>query len=98
MIGCPFLTVTLAGGEGMAVCFVLFFAVNPVFSALCGLFAGRNIRQLWPLPLITAGLYLLGVWMFFEMGEPAFLRYCVCYLILGGVSMRISTFIKRRKQ
>ena len=97
MIGCPWLTVEFAGSAGMAVCFVLFFAINPLFSAICGVFVGKRIKQLWPLPLITAGLFLAGVWMFFEMGETAFFLYCGCYLVIGIVTMLISAFLGNKK-
>ena len=98
MIGCPWFAVTFAGRAGMAVCFILFFAVNPLFSAVCGVFAGKNINQLWSLPIIAAGLFLAGVWLFFEMGELLFLLYCGCYLTIGIVAMLISSFVNKRKQ
>jgi len=95
MIGCPWLAVTFAGTNGMAICFLLFFAVNPIFAAVCGVFAGTNIKQLWPLPIIAAVLFLAGVWLFFEMGEPAFLLYAGGYLMIGIVTMLISTTINK---
>ena len=98
MIGFPWLTVTFAGSAGMAICFLLFFAINPLYAAVCGAFAGKNIRQLWALPIITAGLFLAGTWLFFEMGETAFLLYCGCYLIIGIAAMLISAFLNERKQ
>ena len=98
MIGFPWLAVTFAGDAGMAICFILFFAINPVFSAVCGVFAGREVRLLWPLPIITATLFLAGVWIFFDMGEPAFLIYCGGYLIIGGLATLISALIKSSKQ
>lgn len=98
MIGCPWLAVTFAGENGMAICFLLFFAINPLFSALCGVFAGKQIKQLWPLPIITAGLFLAGTWLFFEMREPAFLLYCGCYLFIGIAAMLISAFANKRKR
>jgi len=98
MIGCPWLAVEFAGSAGMAICFILFFAVNPLFSVVCGAFAGKNIKQLWVLPIITAGLFLAGAWLFFEMGENAFLLYCGCYLIIGIFTMLISAFMHKRKQ
>lgn len=98
MIGCPWLAVEFAGSAGMAVCFLLFFAINPMFSAVCGAFAGKNMKQLWALPLIVAGLYLMGVWMFFEMGETAFVLYCGCYLVIGAVAMGISYSVTKRKK
>jgi len=98
MIGCPLLAVEFAGSAGMAVSLMLFFAVDPLFSAVCGVFAGKDIKQLWALPIITAGLFLAGVWMFFEIGETAFLLYCGCYLIIGIIAMLISAFVNKRKQ
>ncbi|MBE6765238.1 MAG: hypothetical protein E7546_05095 [Ruminococcaceae bacterium] len=97
MLGLPWLIVTFAGSSGMAICFILFFAVNPLFSAVCGAFAGKNIKQLWALPIIAAGLFLTGVWLFFELGEPAFLLYCGCYLIIGISSMLASAFINKKQ-
>ena len=41
---------------------------------VCGVFAGKNIQQLWALPIIAAGLFLAGAWLFFEMGEMTFLE------------------------
>ena len=98
MIGCPWLAVEFAGSAGMAVCFILFFAINPVFSVVCGVSAGKNIKQLWSLPIIVAGLFLAGVWIFFEMGESAFLLYGGCYLVIGVIAMLLSAFMNRGKR
>ena len=87
------LGVLFAGSAGMAVCLLLFFAVNPLFSAACGVYAGKNIKRLWFLPVLTAGLFLAGAWIFFDMGEPAFLLYCGCYLLIGIIAMLIRAFL-----
>ena len=97
MLGCPWLAVTFAGSSGMAVCFILFFAVNPVFSAVCGVFSGRKLRQRWPLPFLAAGLFVAGGCLFLEMGEIAFLLYGGCYLVIGVVAMLISALVQNRK-
>ena len=76
MIGCPWLTAAFAGDAGMIICLFLFFAVNPIFSAMCGISAGKHLKQLWGLPFIVAGTFLAGAWWFLEMGERAFLMYC----------------------
>ena len=57
MIGCPWLTVTFAGVNGMAVCLLLFFVINPLFCVLCGIFAGKQLRRTWLLPFITVILF-----------------------------------------
>ena len=96
MIGTPWLTVTVADNAGMFVCILLFYVINPIFSAICGVFAGMNIKKLWSLPIVVAILFFAGVWIFFEMGEVAFLQYGGFYLIIGTVAMLISAFIKNK--
>ena len=97
MLGFPWLAATFAGKAGMAVCLILFFAVNPVFSAVCGVFSGRKLRQRWPLPFLAAGLFVAGGCLFLEMGEIAFLLYGGCYLVIGVVAMLISALVQNRK-
>ena len=98
MIGCPHLAVRYTGSAGMAVCFLLFFAINPLFSLACGAAAGKDIHRLWPLPVITAVLFLAGTWLFFELGEPAFWLYGGIYLAIGIAAMLAGHFLRRRKQ
>ena len=99
MLLLPWLTVAFVKSDaGMAICFILFFAINPLYSVVCGAWAGKDIKQLWALPVITAGLFLTGVWIFFDMGEPLFLLYCGCYLIIGIIAMLIRAYIEKRKR
>lgn len=97
MMGCPWLAVEFAGSAAMAVCSLLFFAVNPLFSVVCGVFAGKDLKQLWVLPLITAGSFLAGTWLLFEPGETAFLLYCGGYLMIGMIAMGISAFVNKKR-
>ena len=99
MLVFPWLEVTFVNGDaGMAVCFLLFFAVNPIYSVIIGAFAGKDIRHLWSLPFISAVLFLIGTWIFFDMGETAFILYTVVYLAIGIVAMLISMFIRKKMQ
>ena len=99
MLALPWLAVTLVKGDaGMAACFVLFFAVNPIYSVILGVFAGKDVKHLWSLPVISAVLFLIGTWIFFDMGEMAFVLYAVVYLVLGIVTMLISMIIRKRVQ
>ncbi len=99
MLVLPWLAVTFVKGDaGMAVCFLLFYAVNPIYSLITGAFAGKHIKRLCSLPFILSVLYLLGVWIFFDMGEIAFIIYAVIYLILGILAMLVSMLIERKKQ
>ena len=57
----PWLAVTFAKGDnGMAVIFLLFFAVNPITAVLLGVFSGGNVRMAWFQPLLFAALFLLA--------------------------------------
>lgn len=97
MLAFPWLTVTFVKGDaGMAVCFLLFFAVNPLYFVLIGAFAGKDVKHLWSFPIVPAVLFLIGTWIFFDMGEMAFILYAVVYLVFGIVTMLISMFIKKK--
>lgn len=97
MLGLPWAAVTFAPGDaGMAICFLLFFAVDPVYAVIVGCLAGRDVRKLWFQPLLTALLFLAGTWVMFDMGEPAFVRYALVYLALGYGAMGIRWIVKNR--
>ena len=97
LVACPFLVVSLVLADaGMAVCFILFFAINPLFSVFIGIFSGQNIKKLWPLPIFNAGAFLAGTWLVFAMGEPAFLLYGGIYLVIGVCAMVITGALKKR--
>ena len=99
MLAFPWLAVTFVKGDaGMAVCFLLFLAVNPLYSVLIGAFAGKDVKHLWSLPVISAVLFLIGTWIFFDMGETAFILYAAVYLIIGIMAMLISMFIRKKTQ
>lgn len=99
MLAFPWLAVTFVKGDaGMAVCFLLFFAVNPLYSVLIGAFAGKDVKHLWSFPIVSAVLFLIGTWIFFDMGETAFILYAAVYLVLGIAAMLISMFIRKKTQ
>ncbi len=91
----PWLAVTFVKGDGgMAVCFLLFFALDPLYAIVSGACAGRDPKRLWALPLLTAILFLAGAWLSFDMGETAFVLYAAVYLALGTAAMLICMFIR----
>ncbi len=93
----PFLAVTFIKADaGMAVCFILFYAVNPIYSVVIGIFAGKDIKRLWSLPVISSILFLSGTWILFDMGEIAFIMYAVVYLLLGMLAMLVSMLISKK--
>ena len=42
--------------------------------------------------------FLIGTWIFFDMGETAFILYAAAYLALGIAAMLISVFIRKKTQ
>ncbi len=97
MLILPWLAISYVNSDaGMAVCFILFFAINPIYSVIMGIFAGKNRKKLWGMPVVSAVLFLLGSWIFFGMGEKAFLIYAGIYLILGITAMMISMMFYRK--
>ena len=99
MLALPWIVVTFVKGDaGMAVCLILFFAINPIYSVAIGVFAGKDVKHLWSLPIVSAALFLIGTWIFFDIGEMAFVLYAVVYLALGIVTMLISMIIRKKVQ
>lgn len=97
MIVFPWLSVTFVKGDhGMAVCFILFYALNPLYVIVSSIYAGKDMKELWMLPLIIALLFLLGTWAYFDLGEMAFVFYAIVYFILGISCMLISRFVKKK--
>lgn len=97
MLLLPWASVTFVNSDaGMAVTLLLFFVIDPIYAVVAGTFAGRDIKGLWSVPVIAAILFLLGAWIFFDMGEGVFAVYAGVYLAIGTASMFVSSR-KRRK-
>lgn len=73
--------------SGMALCMIQFFIISPIYSAILGFNCGRNIRQTWNLPLVSALAFIAGTWLFFGIQEVWFLIYAATYLALGWIAM-----------
>lgn len=98
MLLLPWCAVTFAKGDsGMVICFLLFFAVNPMAAICVGLFAGRKLKATWFQPLLLSALFLVGAWVFFDMGEWAFLLYAGIYLFLGYSAAAIAAVLVKKK-
>lgn len=92
MLLLPWAAVTFVkSNAGMAVTLLLFFVINPIYAVVAGAYAGRTIKELWGVPFIAAILFLVGAWIFFDMGEGAFVIYAGVYLVIGLVSMFVSS-------
>ncbi len=99
MLALPWAAVTFVKADGgMAVCLLLFYVVNPIYSVVIGAFAGKDRKHLGSLPVVSEVLFLIGTWLFFGMGEPAFIWYGVIYLALGIGAMAISSIVRKKKK
>lgn len=93
----PFAVAKLASEcSGMALCMILFFIVNPIYSAILGFRCGKNVRQMWNLPLVSSVAFLTGTWLFFDIKEAWFIIYATVYLIIGWTVMGISNNLNKR--
>ena len=88
----PWLAVTFVPGDaGMAACFILFFAVNPLLTVCMGVLAGKRREGWWTVAVAAA--FLLGAWLLFSPGETAFLLYAGAYLALGLAAMAVTRLV-----
>ena len=97
MIIVPLFAVIFAESAGMMISIMLFFAVNPLFSAVGGLIAGGDVKNMWMVPLVTAMVFVIGAWLFFGMGETIFVIYGGVYLLIGLVAMVLRNSNKNNK-
>lgn len=94
----PALAVAFAPADaGMAVCLLLFFAVNPVYAVTVGVLSGRAGKLLAAQPLVTALLFLAGTWLNFPPIDPVFWGYGAVYLALGYAGFGLSLLAQRKK-
>ena len=92
----PWAAVTCVPGDaGMAACFVLFFAVNPLLALGMGVLAGR--RREWWWPPVAAAMFLLGTRLLFAPGE-GFPAYAGAYLALGLAAMAVTRLVWTSKK
>ena len=73
----------------------LFYLGNPIYSILAGVYAGKDRKELWIVPVITAVLFLAGAWSIFDKNETVFVLYALIYLLLGIAAMFVSGLKKK---
>ena len=96
MFALPFAVARLASEcSGMALCMLLFFIVNPIYSAILGYRCSKDIRSRWYLPLISSTAFLAGTWLFFDIKESWFIVYASVYLCIGWITMGIGSYLNK---
>lgn len=81
--------------NSMALVFILWYALFPIYSALIGFKAGKDVRAMWLLPILSAAFFLLGPLMFFDIGDRFYWICAGVYLAIGILSMAVSNGISR---
>ena len=95
----PWLTcLVIHSDAAMAVCFILWYAIDPVFAIAAGMFAGKRPRELWFLPLLIPTLFVLASWTCFEWADPAYFTYALFYLALCGTTMFVFLILTNGKR
>ena len=96
----PYLSVTFAGSAGMAICFLLFFAADPLVCAIIGAMAGTQPRQLWWMPIAAAAAMPLCFCLCVQEFVPELFIYAGFYLMIGlacmGAAMALKTLQEKR--
>lgn len=96
MFALPWAVARLASEcSGRAFCMMLFFIVNPIYSAILGYRCGKEIKKMWNLPLVSSIAFLSGTWLFFDIREVWFLIYAAAYLAIGWAAMFVSKYLRK---
>ena len=88
MLVVPCLIVSLAPHNwGMALCFLMFFVIDPLVVITFGIMAGTDIKYLWFIPLIAALLFPPFFAIAIKEWVIELFVYAGFYLCIGVASM-----------
>ena len=94
----PLYTVKIAGGGAGLIGFIfLLLIVNPLYMVFLGFNCGKNIKQLWSIPLISSALFWIGAALFMEMSVDGCIIYFAIYIVAAYISMVTSYYIFHKK-
>ena len=97
MLVFPFLAVHFVKGDnGMAVFFILFYVLNPMYSIISGIVAGINRKSLRTLPLINTILFLIGSVCIVGSTDWSFSYFALAYLLIGYFFISIGMYINKK--
>ena len=94
----PLYTVKIAGGGAGLIGFILLLLIiNPLYMIFLGFNCGKNIKQLWSMPLIASALFWIGAALFMEMSVDGCIIYFAIYILAAYISMVTSYYIFHKK-
>lgn len=85
-------------GVAMVTLTLMMFAVCPIYSVMLGVFAGRDGKRFWSLPVISPLLSLVGMGVLVDHGASGFARFAGIYLVLGLLAMLASMIVRKSAQ
>ena len=84
----PLLVVHIVSSDaGMALCFILFFAVNPLMVIALSVMAGTELRKLWWIPILAAVLFPVFFGIVVKVLIKDLYIYSALYLAVGLLAM-----------
>ena len=98
MLVLPWVILAGAQAEAMGLIFILLYAGYPIYSVYLGWQAGKDIKKNWFLPILSPGLFLLCVVVFFTLDEELFYIFSLVYLVIGLLAMAFSSSKNRMKE
>lgn len=96
MLGIPLIINILKVYPGMMYALILVYCVNPIYSGFLGYYTGRNIKELWILPVVPAVLFLLGAHLIYKMAFKTYIIHFFIYLLISYIAALVS--VKKRKK
>ena len=79
--------------EAMGLMMIFFFAVNSAASIGLGIFAGKEFKRSWWIPILFSILFLLSYWLILESIILDLSVYAISYLVLGMGAMLLTKYI-----
>lgn len=94
---CPFILAKMVNGsDGLALLFILLFFVNPIYSIMVGIAAGKDFYNSLYYPFVVAIIFVSGYMIVFETNDYGLLVYAGIYLLLAVTSMVITYLIEKK--
>ena len=82
---------------GMMVCLVLFFVVNPIYSAILGFMASKRGGFMKAVPVVSALMFIVGTTILFGLADYTFVLYGAYYLAISYTVMFIKALLQMRR-
>lgn len=98
MLAIPWIIGVAAPPEAsFAFVLLLLFVADPIWSAVLGIISGTDGHRLWPLPIVNAGLFVLGISLSTQSVSEDFWVYALVYLAIGEVFFAATLLVRRRR-